>query len=54
MIPEMITSAYIYLGSPGTGGHSETAWFIDGRIRESRSELEEPDFYFSLIEEGSP
>jgi hypothetical protein len=54
MILEMITSAYIYLGSSITGGHSETARYIDEKIRESRSELVKPDFYFSLMKKVLP
>ncbi len=54
MIPEMITSAYLNIGSFGTRGSSETALFINNQIRQSQNELEKPEFYFSLMKKVLP
>ena len=49
MIPEMIASAYLSLGTSGTQGHSESAHFVNEKIKHSQQELRKPEFYFSAL-----
>jgi hypothetical protein len=48
MIPQVLTSAYISFGCGRTQGSSETAQFIEERTHFVRSELERPEFYYSI------
>jgi hypothetical protein len=51
MIPEMITSAYL---SIGTNGYSESAQFISNQIALSQTALWRPEFYFSTLKKVLP
>jgi len=51
MIPEMITTAYL---SIGTNGYSESAQFISTQIARSQTELRRPEFYFSIMKKVLP
>jgi hypothetical protein len=54
MIPAMITSAYLSVGSSGTSGFSESALFIEEQIRQSQKVLQQPEFYFPILNRVLP
>ncbi len=54
MIPEMITSVYLTLGTCGTRGNSQSAQFIAQQISRSQEDLQRAEFYFSIKKKVLP
>ena len=54
MIAEMITSAYLTIGTCGTHGYSQSARFISDTISKIPSNLDKPEFYFSIRKKVLP